>query len=132
MSTTDQNGAQGDTALAQMQDREEVLQICYWYLGEGLGDKLNPQTVQPFLNNSSPEGILNAFLSLEADGDFEQTDGTFSFTEQGKKKAARMFADTFTEFQMAAHYECTAGCCDGDEVCDHDHDHNHAGHGSHG
>ncbi len=117
----------GELALRRMQVREEVLQICYWYLGEGLGQVLNHRTVQPFLTCSADE-ITDAFAALVADGDFVQRDDSYEFTEQGQSKAARMFADTFTEFQLASHYECTAGCCDGEEVCDHA-DKGHVGHG---
>ena len=61
-------------------------------------------------------------------GDLRRDGGAYVFTATGRRKAGRMFFETFTEFQQASHGECNAGCCDGDEPCDdptHDH-HNHA------
>ena len=118
-------------ALARLVEREEVLEICYWYKGEGLGDRLTPAAVLPFMA-SDPELVAEVFDLLVEDGDFVAENGAYDFTTAGKKKAARLFHDSFTEFQLGSHGECTAGCCDGDEECDHEH-HGHgplAGHGA--
>lgn len=126
------SGVDGATALARLKEREEVLQICYWYEGEGLGPTLDAQAVLPFMA-SDPALVAEVFALLVAEGDLEHRDGGgFAFTEVGRKKAARLFADTFTEFQLGAHGECTAGCCDEEsgEACEHGHGHGH-GHGGH-
>ncbi len=120
-----------DAALARLVEREEVLEICYWYKGEGLGERLSPQAVLPFMT-SDPDLVAEVFELLVNDGDFSAENGAYDFTPAGKKKAARLFHDSFTEFQLGSHGECTAGCCDGDEECDHEH-HGHgplAGHGA--
>ena len=121
-------------ALTRLKEREEVLQICYWYEGEQLGPTLEPQAVLPFLT-SDPALVREMFDLLVEEGDLAPAPRGFAFTDAGRKKAARMFADTFTEFQLGAHGECTAGCCDEEsgEVCEHHH-HSHGtlpGHGSH-
>lgn len=120
----------GEAALQRLKEREEVLQICYWYEGEGLGPTLDADAVLPFMA-SDPDLVREVFGLLLADGDLVPAARGYAFTEAGKKKAARLFADTFTEFQLGAHGECTAGCCDEDaaEPCEHQHHHAHPGHG---
>ena len=43
----------------------------------------------------------------------------YVLTPLGKRKAGRMFTETFVEFQQPGHGECQDGCCDGDEPCVH-------------
>ena len=120
---------QPEAALARLKEREEVLQICYWYEGEGLGPTLDAGAVLPFLS-SEPGLVREVFELLVAEGDLAPAVRGYAFTEQGRRKAARLFADAFTEFQLGAHGECTAGCCDEDgEACDHHHAHGGGGHG---
>ena len=105
-------------ALHRLQEREEVLQICYWFIGEGFGDRFRPNTVKTFLN-SDLGSIAEAFEALADQGDLERSGGDYVFTVEGKRKAGGLFFETFTEFQQASHGECHAGCCDSEE---HDHD----------
>lgn len=110
--------ARGD-ALDRLQAREEVLQICYWYQGEGFGDRFTPAAVMPFVNIER-NVVAEIFDTLAAEGQFERAGNGFAFSGDGKRKAGRLFVETFTEFQTGTHGECTAGCCEGDEVCDHE------------
>ena len=105
-------------ALHRMREREEVLQICYWFIGEGFGDRFRPDTVKTFLN-SDPASIAEAFEALADQGDLARSGADYVFTVEGKRKAGGLFFETFTEFQQAAHGECHAGCCDSEE---HEHD----------
>ena len=126
MSTsTNQTGASGHDggaasegrALDRLVDREEVLQICYWYQGEGLGDVYNPSLLKPFLNRP-PEAITCALEELAQQGLLERVAGPapgFRLSETGRKKGGQLFADSFSDFQKAGHGECDAGCCDGDD-----------------
>ena len=43
--------AAAPNALDRMIVREDVLQICYWYQGEGFGDTFTPKSMMPFLKN---------------------------------------------------------------------------------
>ena len=116
----------GSVALDRFKRREEVLEICYWYEGEGLGDSFTTEAVTPFLPLPR-QAIAETFDELAAGGDLEPAGRGFRFTETGKKKASRLFHETFAEFQTPSHYECTAGCCDSEDECDDDqHNHNHA------
>lgn len=111
------------TALDRLREREDVLQICYWYQGEGLGDTFAPRLVQPFLT-SDASLVASAFDALVRDGELEMKGTGYTFTTAGKRKAARMFTETFVDFQQPGHGECQDGCCDGEEPCAH-HPHVH-------
>ncbi len=106
-----------ESALDRLIQREEVLQICYWFQGEGLGDAYTPKLLGPFLNRAVDD--IQASLQELADlGDLESVpllDGTFRFTANGKKKAGQLFSESFSDFQKQGHGECDAGCCDGDD-----------------
>ncbi len=116
-------------ALERMMEQEDVLQICYWYQGEGFGERFTPQGVLPFLH-SGQDAVSETFQRLVETGELRRDGDTFAFTDVGRKKAGRMFFETFTEFQQASHGECNAGCCDGEEVCDDpSHSHDHHAHG---
>ena len=114
--------AKDTNALDRMIVREDVLQICYWYQGEGFGDRFSPQSVMPFLQNDL-EVVAEVMAELAEDGTLTREDDQYRFSAGGKRKAGVMFYETFTEFQQSSHGECNAGCCDGDEVCEHEHHH---------
>lgn len=104
-------------ALDRLIDREEVLQICYWFQGEGLGAIYSARLLAPFLNRRI-EDIEASFGELVAVGDLEvesTAQALFRFSPTGKKKAGRLFAESFSDFQKQGHGECDAGCCDGDD-----------------
>lgn len=132
MTAVTRTAREGEAALARLREREEILQICYWYEGERLGPRLTADAVLPFMA-SEPALVREVFDLLVAEGDLVAQEGGFAFTVQGRKKAARLFAEAFTEFQLGGHGECTAGCCDEDETCEHGHAHVGHVHGhSHG
>ena len=110
----------GSSALDAMVVREDVLQICYWYQGEGFGETFTPESVLPFLQ-SDIDSVRRVMAGLVDEGDLTRLGAAYSFTEAGKRKAGRMFYESFTELQMPTHGECNAGCCDGETECDHDH-----------
>jgi hypothetical protein len=112
--------AEAHSPLDRLQAREEIMQICYWYQGEGLGERFTLAAVMPFLPLDRAL-VAEIFEALVADGTMEQSSGTYAFTAGGKRGAGRLFVETFTEFQTGTHGECTAGCCESDEeACDHD------------
>ena len=110
----------------QLRQREEVLEICYWYQGEGFGENFTAEAIQSFL--PLPRDLIAEILEFHRlEGSLVQEDRAYAFAEAGKKKASRLFHETFAEFQAPSHYECTAGCCDGDDHsgCDHGPIHSH-------
>lgn len=102
-------------ALARLVNREEVLQICYWFQGERFGDRYDAAALRPFLQ--CDEAAIDAALrELAALGQLEpDANSGYRFTEQGRREAGRLFADGFADFQKQGHGECDAGCCDGDD-----------------
>lgn len=106
----------GQSALDRLVSREEVLQICFWYEGEGFGDVFDAATIEPFLNTPKT-AIESALEELVNDGELQVATNQpgFRLTASGKKKGGRLFADSFNDFQKAGHGECAAGCCDGDD-----------------
>ena len=104
----------GADALERLREREEILQIGYWFQGEGLGTVMTPRAVLPFLQADN-ERLADTFEALVESGDLLRSSDGYDFTPEGKRKAARMFTETFTDFQQPGHGECVDGCCDGDE-----------------
>ena len=114
---TGTNTVGADTALDLLVNREEVLQICYWYQGEGFGDVYIADVLAPFLNCDT-DAINAALKELVADGHLQETPGStpgLQFTPEGKKRGGRLFGDTFADYSKQGHGECAAGCCDGDD-----------------
>ncbi|MEO5770678.1 MAG: hypothetical protein ABIQ29_01275 [Burkholderiaceae bacterium] len=106
--------ADPDDALARLVNREEVLQICYWFQGEGFGDCYDAALLRPFLQCDAA-AIDMALRELAAQGDLQDDAGRWRFTDKGQREAGRLFADGFADFQKQGHGECDAGCCDGDD-----------------
>ena len=122
ISSAEMTPNKGEQSLRRLQDSEEVLQICYWYQGEGLGERFTPAAVLTFLN-SPRERVIEIFQILADEGHLEQAaGGGYTFSAEGKRKAGRLFYENFTELQLGSHGECNAGCCDSEEECDHDQD----------
>lgn len=114
MDTNPVAAAPGD-ALQRLIDREEVLQICYWFQGEGFGDRYEASALRAFLNCDEPT-IRATLAELAARGALEPAaEGGYRFTASGRREAGRLFAEGFADFQKQGHGECDAGCCDGDD-----------------
>ena len=117
MSMTTAQTDQGGGAMNRLVNREEVLQICYWYQGEGFGDVYNAAALESFLNCDA-EAIDFALKELEADGCLKPVSGPtpgYRFTDKGKKLGGSQFADAFHDYQKQGHGECAAGCCEEDD-----------------
>jgi hypothetical protein len=105
-----------DNAVDRLIRREEVLEICFWYDGEGFGTVLTAAALRPFLNVEEPP-IESALDELARQGCLEHVRGGFRLTDVGRKCGGRLFAESFADFQHGGHGECDAGCCDEE----HDH-----------
>lgn len=112
-------------ALDLLVRREEVLQIAFWYEGEGFGQIFDAAALAVFLN-CAPETVENALSELVARGSLEPNGPGFRFTEKGRQESSRLFAEGFADYQKAGHGECMAGCCEdgdhsqcGDECAQH-------------
>lgn len=99
-----------DQALERLRRRDEVLEICFWYRGEGFGDVFTASAVTPFLNAPGEE-VETALAELVAAGHLRAQAHGYAFTDAGRRKAGRMFAESFVDFQRPAHGECEGDCC---------------------
>ena len=69
MTASPENAAatSGDIALRRIAEREEILEICYWYRGEGFGERFTVTALAPFLAKGQEE--IGAIMeSLVAEG----------------------------------------------------------------
>ena len=110
-----------DQALERLRRREEVLEICFWYRGEGFGEVFTAGALKPFLNTPADE-VEAALTELVVAGQMQAQARGYAFTDAGRRQAGRMFAESFVDFQRPAHGECEGDCCGEEE----DHDHHHA------
>ncbi|HIC39887.1 hypothetical protein MNB_SUP05-13-637 [hydrothermal vent metagenome] len=112
------NANQKTNELDRLVNREEVLEICYWYQGEGFGDVYNSLAMNTFLKCDG-DAIDDAFLELTEQGFLKPVEDSttlaYQFTPVGKKEGGRLFNASFADLQKAQHGECAAGCCDGDD-----------------
>ena len=100
----------GSRALDDLFWRDEILQIAYWFGGEGLGDALTAHDLRRFLAADAPD--LEPDLAQMAQEGFMESvaPGRYRLTELGRKEGARRFADAFEGLNRPAHGECSADC----------------------
>jgi hypothetical protein len=114
----DKDGQHDDRPLlADIFWRDEILQVMYWYQGEGFGTFVTSRDLQTFL--TLDEDAINAYLErLVAEGYLQQVDDDFlqsalpryAFTEYGAREGARRFADEFAAVTKQGHGDCPPNC----------------------
>jgi hypothetical protein len=101
--------------IEKFADREEVLEICFWYKGEGFGDEFTPMAISQFVELGKDK-ISTVLEKLCLNGSMENVkNDCYRFTKNGLKQAGKLFVESFQEMQQPGHYECVDGCCDGDD-----------------
>lgn len=114
----------GEAGLDVLVNREEMLEICFWFRGEGFGEVFTATLLEPFVNQ--PRDVIETALVDLAGRELlepvAEAAGAFRFTAKGRAEAGRLFAEDFSDYQRGGHGECPAGCCDGDDHsrCGHD------------
>jgi len=115
--------------------QDEILQVMYWMLGEGLGNQATVADLRKFLD--APEEVLeSAVHQLSASSLLRPlqriTPGTYQLTERGVVEGRRRFVDEFEGMLNQGHYECNDPDCDCHSVefagtckAHLPHDHNH-------
>lgn len=91
--------------------RDEVLQVMYWMLGEGIAHEVDAPYVARFL--VIPEenivaalaGLRQARLVLRG-----AAAGSYRLTKDGIVEGGRRFADEFSDLTKQPHGECAPGC----------------------
>ncbi len=111
--------------------RDEILQIMYWFQGEGFGQEVTATDLRRFLAADAPpiEPYLEA---MAAEGWLARSaPDVFYLTPMGRAEGARRFADAFESLTRPAHGECSDDCdChrtgDPASCTNRQHDHAHA------
>lgn len=113
------------SSLLDIHWRDEILQVMYWMLGEGIGDRVTAGDLARFL---AADGALIAghLDRLTDEGDLERLDDAgeerrYRLTIRGAREGARRFADEFAGMQFGGHGECNRPGCSclalGPEAC---------------
>lgn len=95
--------------------RDEILQVFYWYRGEGFGEVISAKDLQTFLPVG--ETLLSTLLErMVEDGYLQHEEGQhlshcYTFTPYGVREGARRFADEFADLIHQAHGECNDPKC---------------------
>ena len=123
-------GAGGEIAR-----EDELLELLYWFEGEGFGGVASLEGIVRFTGVAEPlaRRILDRLIArghvlLDVDGGAE-----YRLTEPGRREAARRFAAEFAPMLSQGHGECSDPECDchtsegGAAEC-HARAHNHAQH----
>lgn len=90
--------------------RDEILQIMYWFRGEGFGETVAPAELRRFLTDDAPE-LAPHLQQMVGDGLLVQDEpGRYRLTDLGQREGARRFRDAFEGLTKPAHGECSADC----------------------
>ena len=115
-----------------------MLELLYWFEGEGFGGVASIEGITRFTNLSEPL-VRRTLDRLEARGDVKvdvSRGAEYRLTESGRREAARRFAAEFAPLLSQGHGECSDPDCDchssegGAAEC-HGRTHNHSGNGAH-
>jgi hypothetical protein len=99
--------------LDELYWRDEILQVIYWYRGEGFGESVTVRDLQTFL--PADEYLLTTQMDCLVDDGYlvrqdEASMPRYAFTPYGAKEGARRFADEFAGLTGQAHGECGPDC----------------------
>ncbi len=105
--------AQQLDVLDELYWRDEILQVMYWYRGEGFGEIIAARDLMTFL--PADEHFLTSQLDcMVIEGYLVRQDDAptprYTFTEYGAREGARRFADEFSGLTGQAHGECGPNC----------------------
>lgn len=102
-----------DDPVDALRWRDEILQVLYWFHGEGLGDTITAHDLAPFL--VAEPGLVQARLEQLAIGGYlsmvDSVPHRYRLTEWGIKEGGRRFADEFAGLTGQAHGECNNPDC---------------------
>ena len=93
---------------------DELLELFYWFEGEGFGGVANLEGIIRFTNLSEPV-VTRTLERLITRGDVvldAARGGEYRLTEGGRKEAARRFAAEFAPMLSQGHGECSDPNCD--------------------
>ena len=101
-----------DDAGREIARRDEMLELLFWFEGEGLGSSATVPGMTRFLAQS--EDLVRATLADLVNRSYimiEDT-GEYRLTGIGRVEAGRRFSDEFSELLSQGHGECSDPNCD--------------------
>lgn len=102
-----------DDPLDALRWRDEILQMLYWFHGEGLGEVVTPDDLVPLLG-ADVELVHGQLQRLVDDGYVTLAEGEterYRLTEWGIKEGGRRFVDEFAGLTGQGHGECNNPNC---------------------
>ena len=93
--------------------RDEILQIMYWFRGEGFGEAVTPRDLVTFLrvDETVVWGHLNQMARDGYVTKLEEEAPRYQLTALGLREGGRRFADEFSGLTGQAHMECNDPNC---------------------
>lgn len=93
--------------------RDELLQILFWYEGEGFGTDAAASDLRPFLGVEVAvvEHHLERLVAAGFASRGGETPLRYRLSEAGRAEGARRFADEFAGLTGQAHMECNDPNC---------------------
>ncbi|MGQ0540179.1 MAG: hypothetical protein ACT4R6_14655 [Gemmatimonadaceae bacterium] len=93
---------------------DELLELLYWFEGEGFGSVANVEAITRFttLNESTVRSTLDRLIARGDITTDSARGGEFRLTEPGRREAARRFAAEFAPMLSQGHGECSDPKCD--------------------
>ena len=106
------NSADDNQGPSNLLRQDEILQVMYWMLGEGLGTQVSIDDLRKFLTIPD-EKIEIAMKNLFRTGLVRVINpGIYQLTEMGVVEGRRRFVDEFEGLLKQGHYECNDPECD--------------------
>ena len=101
----------GDNDIAR---EDELLELLYWFEGEGFGGVASIEGIVRFTNLSEPLVLrtLERLTSREHVRLDDSRGGEYRLTDTGRREAARRFAAEFAPMINQGHGECSDPDCD--------------------
>lgn len=101
-----------EAPAADLARRDEMLQLLYWIEGEGFVAAATPAALARFLTWEL--GVVDEVLALlMRRGEITVDEhGVHRLSEEGRREAARRFADEFAPLINQGHGECNDPDCD--------------------
>lgn len=93
---------------------DELLELLYWFEGEGFGGVAGMDSIVRFTSLSEPT-VHRTLERLIARGDVKVNDvggAEYHLTDSGRREAARRFAAEFAPLLSQGHGECSDPDCD--------------------
>lgn len=96
--------------------RDEILQVMFWYRGEGFGERIGTSELKRFLHIVDEEDLSRHLERMAAEGYLvsysESGENRYAFTAMGEEEARRRFLEEFEGLRKPGHYECSRPDCE--------------------